>query len=188
MALTRKKYVLDKKFQIGISTRAIILPLFTTLVICGVLLYFAGDTNRQINKSNKDISAIIDNQDNMFDMFMAIPALQDPSNPIVRKCDKTFKENLTITNKINDYHERIKRNSRIVLAVLIVMTVLQTAIIFFQFIFFSHKISGPLHVMRNYMKEFRKGGRPDYRPLRKNDELIEFYEEFWETMNCLNKK
>jgi hypothetical protein len=188
MALTRKKYVLDKKFQIGLSTRAIILPLVTTLIICGVLLYFAGDTNHQINKSNKDISAIIDNQDSMFDIFMAIPSLQDKANPIVKKCDNTFKENLKITNHINDYHERIKRNSRIVLAILIVMTVVQTAIIFFQFIFFSHKISGPLHVMTNYMKEFRKGACPNYRPLRKNDELLEFYEEFWETMNCVTKK
>jgi len=183
MALTRKKYVLDKKFQIGLSARAVILPLFTTLAICGVLLYFAGDTNRLINRSNKDISAIIDTQQDMFYTFMATPSLQDAANPIAR----AIRENGKITNNIYDNHERIMRNSRIVLAILIVMTVLQTAIIFFQFIFFSHKISGPLHVMTNYMKEFRKGSCPDYRPLRKNDELREFYDEFWETMNCLKK-
>jgi len=84
MALTRKKYVLDKKFQIGLSARAVILPLFTTLAICGVLLYFAGDTNRLINRSNKDISAIIDTQQDMFDTFMATPSLQDAANPIAR--------------------------------------------------------------------------------------------------------
>ncbi len=68
------------------------------------------------------------------------------------------------------------------------MTVIQAAIIFFQFIFFSHKISGPLHVMSNYLKEMRLGIQPKFRPLRKNDELLEFYDEFCETMKHLMKK
>ena len=188
MSLTRKKYVLDKKFQLRISTRAIILPLITTLAICAILIYFANNTNQLINENNKNITAIIDTQDSMFDMFMAIPALQDPNNPIVQKCDRAFKENLKITNKINDNHERIKKNSMVVLYILIAMTIVQTAIIFFQFIFFSHKISGPIHVMTNYLKEFRSGKRPEFRPLRKHDELQEFYDEFRETINHLTKK
>ncbi len=188
MALTRKKYVLDKKFQFRVSIRAIILPLITTLAICAVLLYFAGNSNQLINDNNKNITAIIDTQDSMFDMFMAIPALQDPGNPIVQKCDAAFKENLKITNRINDNHEKIKKNSLIVLYILIVMTVIQAGIIFFQFIFFSHKISGPIYVMTSYLKEIRGGASPKFRPLRKNDELQEFYGEFRETMDYLAKK
>ncbi len=188
MALTRKKYVLDKKFQFRISIRAIILPLITTLAICAALLYFASNSNQLIYENNKNITAIIDTQDSMFDMFMAIPALQDPDNPLVRKCDTAFKENLKITNRINDNHEKIKKNSLIVLYILIIMTVVQTAIIFFQFIFFSHKISGPIHVMTNYLKEIQSGKKPKFRPLRKNDELKEFYDEFCSTMDGLPKK
>ncbi|HOT45679.1 MAG TPA: hypothetical protein PLM53_14080 [Spirochaetota bacterium] len=188
MALTRKKYVLDKKFQLRISIRAIILPLITTLAICGLLLYFANNSNELINENNKNITAIIDTQDSMFDMFMAIPALQDPDNPVVRKCDTAFKENLKITNRINDNHEKIKKNSLIVLYILIVMTVVQTAIIFFQFIFFSHKISGPIHVMTNYLKDIKGGTKPKFRPLRKNDELKDFYEEFRSAIEHLHTK
>jgi hypothetical protein len=188
MALTRKKYVLDKKFQLRISVRAVILPLITTLAICAILIYFADNTNKLINENNGNITAIIDTQDNMFDMFMAIPALQDANNPMVQKCNVAFKENLKITNKINDNHERIKKNSMIVLYILIIMTVVQTAIIFFQFIFFSHKISGPLHVMSNYLKELRLDIFPKLRPLRKHDELQDFYDEFCTTMKHLAKK
>jgi nitrogen fixation/metabolism regulation signal transduction histidine kinase len=188
MPLTRKKYVLDKKFQMRISIRAIVLPLITTLAICAILIYFAGNSNQLINENNKNITAIIDTQDSMLDMFMSIPALQDPSNPVVRKCDAAFKENLKITNKINNNHEMIKKNSLIVLYILIVMTVVQTAIIFFQFIFFSHKISGPIHVMTNYLKEIQGGKLPAFRPLRKNDELKEFYSEFQSAIDHLTKK
>lgn len=188
MALTRKKYVLDKKFQFSISLRAIVLPLITTLAICASLLYFAGVNNILINENNRNLSAIIDTQGGMLDIFMAIPALQDPKNPLVRKSDQAFKENLKITKMINDNHELIMKNSRIVLYFLIVMTVIQTAIIFFQFIFFSHKISGPIHVMTNHLRELRKGNTPSFRPLRKNDELRDFYQEFRETIEMLAKK
>lgn len=188
MALTRKKYVVDKKFQLGLSLRAIVLPLLTTLLICGVLLYFAGNTARLTNENSANVSAIIESQGNMLDMFMAIPALQDPNNPTVKKCDAAFKENLKLTKRINDNHERLKTNSRVMLYILIVLTIVQAAIIFFQFIFFSHRISGPIQVMTNYLREFRKGNRPDFRPLRKNDELRDFYDEFCETINHLTKK
>ena len=188
MALTRKKYILDKKFQFSISLRAIVLPLITTLAICAALLYFASTNNILINENNKNLNAIIDTQDGMFDMFMAVPALQDPNNPLVKKCDLAFKENLRVTHLINKNHERIKKNSLIVLYILIVMTVIQTAIIFFQFIFFSHKISGPILVMTNYLRELKNGGRPDFRPLRKNDELRDFYQEFRDTIDSISKK
>ncbi|TFH43252.1 MAG: hypothetical protein E4G96_01585 [Chrysiogenales bacterium] len=188
MALTRKKYVLDKKFQFRISFRAVILPLLTTLAICAALLYFAAGTNRLIVNNNLNIDAIIDTQQSMLDMFLAIPALQDPASPTVKKCNAAFKENLKLTNEINSNHEGIKTNNRIVLYILIFMTVVQTLIIFSQFIFLSHKISGPIHVMSNYLAEIRKGNRPEFRPLRKNDELKRFYDEFRETVEYLSKK
>ena len=102
MKITRKKYILDKKFQMRISLRAIILPLMTTLALCLLLLYFAGDTNNLINENNKNINAIINAQDTMLEMFMAVPALQNPNNRLVQKTDKTFKENLMLVNKINN--------------------------------------------------------------------------------------
>ena len=188
MALTRKKYVLDKKFQLRISARAVVLPLVTTLAIFGALIYFAADTNRLIRDNSASIDAIIDTQQGMFDTFLAIPALQDPENPSVKKCEASFKNNLKLTNEINGNHEAIRKNNRIVLYILIVMTIAQTVIIFSQFIFLSHKITGPLHVMRNYLAEIRKGNRPEFRSLRKNDELKEFYDEFCETVEHLAKR
>jgi len=187
MRITRKKYVVDKKFQIRLSIRAIALPLVTTLAICAILSYFAGNTNSIILDNNNNIEAIIDTQEQMLDMYMSIPALQNPNNPLTQKYDKIFKKNLAHVNKIHLNQEKIKKNILIVLSILVVMTVVQAAAIFFQFIFFSHKISGPLLVMRSYLREIRKGNRPEFRPLRGNDELKEFYNEFGETIQQLSK-
>ncbi|MBN2159758.1 MAG: hypothetical protein JW807_10205 [Spirochaetes bacterium] len=188
MALTRKKYVLDKKFQLKISLRAVLLPLITTLVLFGVLLYFAGSTNRLIDDNNRDIDAIIGTQDDMVDMFLSTPALQASENPLVQTGVATFKKNIGMLKNITQNSRLIQKNSSIVFYILIGMTVVQTAIIFLQFIFFSHKISGPIHVMTNYLKECRDGKSPDFRPLRKNDELRDFYQDFCETLSRLSKK
>ncbi len=187
MRITRKKYVVDKKFQIGLSVRAVLLPLTTTLAICAMVLVFSGSTNRIFLDSNDDINAIIDTQEQMLDMFMSIPALQNQNSPIAQKYDKIFKENLAHMNEIHQNHARIKKNIVIVIFILIAMTLVQAAIIFFQFIFFSHKISGPLLVMTRYLRELRKGNRPELRSLRGNDELKEFYNEFNETIRELSK-
>jgi nitrogen fixation/metabolism regulation signal transduction histidine kinase len=188
MKITRKKYVLDKKFQTRVSLRAIILPLITTIAICLVLLYVAGNTNGLIDESNKNINAVIGAQDSMLEIFMAVPALQNPHNTLVQKADKSFQKNLTLVSRVHDYHELIKTNNLVVMYILAALTVVQALLIFSQFIFFSHKISGPIRVMTGYLREFRKGNRPAFRPLRVGDELQEFYNEFKKTLLHLTKK
>lgn len=187
MKKKRTQYVLDKKFQISISIKAIILPLTTTLAICAVLLYVAGDTNRLIDRNNGSINSIVDNQDGMIDMFLSTPALQQSNNPTVRGGVQTFKDNIGKLRDVSRNSGKITRNSEIVFYILIVMTVLQTVIIFSLFIFFSHKISGPIMVMRNFMRDIRQGKKVNFRPLRKNDELKEFYDDFRDTVEYLTQ-
>jgi hypothetical protein len=152
MKITRKKFVLDKKFQIRVSLRAIILPLITTMAICLLLLYMAGNTNGLIGESNRNINAVISAQDSMLEIFMAVPALQNPRNTLVQQADQTFQKNLALVSKVHDYHERIRTNNLVVMYILAALTVAQALLIFFQFIFFSHKISGPLRVMTGYLR------------------------------------
>jgi nitrogen fixation/metabolism regulation signal transduction histidine kinase len=52
----------------------------------------------------------------------------------------------------------------------------------------THKISGPIYIMSKYMREVINGGFPELRPLRKKDELKEFYELFSQMMRFVIKK
>jgi nitrogen fixation/metabolism regulation signal transduction histidine kinase len=49
----------------------------------------------------------------------------------------------------------------------------------------THRISGPVYVMSNYMKEIINGIIPSPRPLRDKDELKNFYELFVEMVKSL---
>ncbi len=45
-------------------------------------------------------------------------------------------------------------------------------------VFFTHKVAGPIHRMRQLFREVSDGKFTPYRPLRKGDELQEFFAEF----------
>lgn len=186
MGLTRKKYVVDKKFQFRMSLKAVVLPLLTILSISAVLLYYADRNNRLVDKNNTYINDIVDNQDTMIEMFLSTPAFQQSKNPLIKNGVKTFKKNIGMLKKISKNSSVITENSAIVFNFLVIMTIVQTIIIFALFIFFTHKISGPIHVMTNQLRQLKNGQRPNLRPLRKNDELIVFYNEFRETLEHIS--
>jgi hypothetical protein len=188
MGLTRKKYVLDKKFQFSISIKAIILPLLTTLTISAVLLYFADKNNDLITINNKHINNIIENQVKMIDIFLETPVLQNSKNPQIKNSEVTFKQNINQLRKISVNSVAVTKNAVMVFNFLLIMTFLQTIIIFGMFIFYTHKVSGPIHVMTNQLRKIRSGKDPDYRALRKNDHLKDFYNELWATFDYLNIK
>ena len=171
MPKKRKQLVIDKKFQLSVAIKAVVLPLITVLLISGVLLYYAFDNDKKINEINSNQAAIIDT-------FLSIPQLVDPQNPLTRDANQRFQANL---GKSRD----IQQNIRIVLYFLIIMTVVQTIVIFSLSISLTHRISGPMYVMSKYLKELREGKDICMRPLRKGDEFQNFYNEFCATVNHL---
>lgn len=160
----RKQMVVDKKFQYSISLKSVVFPLFSMLIISAVLIYFALDNNIKIEEINS-------NQAEIIDTFLALPQLMSPQNKITLDANRKFKINLGKSREI-------QRNNTIVIYFLIIMTIVQTIIIFTLSIFRTHRISGPLYVMMKYLREMKEGKKPVIRPLRKNDEFKEFYDEF----------
>lgn len=186
----RKKVVIDKRFQYSMSIKAIVLPLTTILLISAVLLYYAFENQGYVNQNNRKINEIVSTQHTMIEMFLETPALYNSKNTVVRDGDKTFKKNIGKLKEIKDNSTIIVKNSKIVLYFLLIMTIVQTAIIFILFLFFSHKISGPVYVIRRYLHAIRNGEQPEFRPLRKRDEFKELYQEFRDTVEflCKDKK
>ncbi len=174
MAKQRKKMVIDKKFQYSMAIKAVILPLATILLISGVLMYYAFDNDRKIKEINE-------NQEFIIYTFLSIPQLVNPQDQITRDANQRFQDNLGKSREI-------QQNIRIVLYFLIIMTVIQTIIIFGLSISLTHRISGPIYVMSQYLKDVREGKDPGLRPLRKGDQFQDFYNEFCDTINGLHRR
>jgi signal transduction histidine kinase len=52
----------------------------------------------------------------------------------------------------------------------------------------THRIGGPLFVMKGYLEELAKGRYPERRPLRKRDEFKDLYESLWQAIDTLRAR
>ena len=85
-------------------------------------------------------------------------------------------------------NNRIMRYNNILLILLIALLIFQSAFLYFIMIRKTHRISGPIYVMSNYMREIIDGRSPSIRPIRKNDELQDFYHLFSQLVASLRER
>ena len=52
----------------------------------------------------------------------------------------------------------------------------------------THRVSGPIYVISNFMREIIAGKRPHLRPLREHDELKDFYELFKQMVDAVHRR
>jgi HAMP domain-containing protein len=72
-------------------------------------------------------------------------------------------------------------------ALLVVLTLLVVAV-GLAGIVVTHRVAGPIYKMKNQMRELRKGSYKVPYPLRKGDELVDFFEEFRRMVIELRKR
>ncbi len=173
--IQRKKYVIDKKFQLKTAFSIIGVILMVSAVIVVAISVNIGMNNRRIN----NIIVLYNNN---------VEALLAFSQEAVGT------ENLPIANVSRIHAQNVKTMEKIIAqnnALLwgtVVFILAQAVILFVALIRKTHHISGPIYVMSNYIKEIIAGKYPSPRPLRKNDELKEFYALFGEMVDAVKRR
>jgi nitrogen fixation/metabolism regulation signal transduction histidine kinase len=77
----------------------------------------------------------------------------------------------------------------LLIAIIIAVVILQSAVLFYILIRQTHRIAGPIYVMTNYMKQIRDGKIPEsLRKLRKKDFFQDTYQVFGEMVDSIRKK
>ena len=74
----------------------------------------------------------------------------------------------------------------ITISAIIGIIILLGIFLYFYMINITHRISGPIYVVKKYMEDIIAGGRPEFRDLREKDEFKEFYRTFVVMMQELN--
>jgi hypothetical protein len=83
---------------------------------------------------------------------------------------------------------QVTRNDQIFLLYVIVLVVLMGVGLGFWGLVGTHRISGPLYIVARYLGVMSGGRYPDMRPLRKHDELHEFFAAFEEAVNTMRNR
>ncbi len=170
----RRQYVVDKKFQFKTTFSVIgLVTILTALVVIAIASTMAYNNNKMYG--------IIQSEDKIFQALAVISSRQakDPSfKAAIGNMSRDHVNNFKIT-------ENITQNNKILLIALFVFIIVQGIILYIMLILKTHRISGPVYVMSNYIKEMLNGKYPHPRPLRKHDELGEFYALFTQLADML---
>ncbi|MBI5511510.1 MAG: hypothetical protein HY903_22365 [Deltaproteobacteria bacterium] len=82
----------------------------------------------------------------------------------------------------------VMRGDQIFLLYLIVLVILMGVGLGFWGLIVTHRVSGPLYVVARHLAAIASGRYPDVRPLRKRDELQEFFSTFEEAVNAMRNR
>ena len=176
MSNMRKKYVVNKKFQLR-TTFSVIGVIF---VVLALLVALAGinllDVNKRISNMIEINKAIADT--------LAAPT---PDASVAEYQNYVRMQNLHDQNKKN-LDDMIKFNT-ILISVIIIVVFVQGFVLFYILIRQTHRIAGPMYVMTNYMRQIIDGRIPEHiRALRKNDFFQDSYDVFREMVRVLKER
>jgi HAMP domain-containing protein len=74
--------------------------------------------------------------------------------------------------------QQVVRGDQIFLLYLLILVIMMALALAFWGLVVTHRVSGPLHVIARHFGALADGRYPDLRPLRKHDELQEFFGAF----------
>lgn len=170
----RKQYIIDKGIQLRTTFTAIGFTfLCVTLFIVLMGVY--------INETNKRIKNVITTEDQIFQVLTTVTDTGSEEQTAMNvEMARQHQANMeTVTKMVNS-------NIWIIWGI-IAAVFLSGIIFFFILIIQTHRIAGPVYVMTYYMKEFLDGRKHEHlRPLRKHDQLKDFYQLFKEFMAKVN--
>lgn len=84
--------------------------------------------------------------------------------------------------------QEVIRGDQIFLLYLAVLVVAMGGSLMLWGLVITHRISGPLYIVARYLRMLGTGRYPDMRPLRKRDELQEFFGVFEEAVTALRNR
>ena len=173
----RTKYIIDKGFQLRTAFSIIGVVAAISLIILSSIAAFVVYNNEKINN-------IYQIEDNIFQLMQATNISGQVENDYKTTVDmltRNHNNNLNNINKLAEYN-------RYLLVAMVICVILQGFILFIMIIKITHRISGPIYVMSNYIKEIINGDMPKPRPLREKDELKKFYALFVDLVDSIKEK
>ncbi|OHD63008.1 MAG: hypothetical protein A2176_09275 [Spirochaetes bacterium RBG_13_51_14] len=182
----RTHYVIDKKYQLRTAFSIIGTVILITAVILGAITASVVYNNIRLNWNNERIDNIYKIENSIFSLLSSTPS---PSDQALKKAIEESSEkhdaNMATLDTIIAYNNRIIAYNKFLLIAILFIVMAECALLFIFLIRRTHRVSGPIHVMSNFMKDIIEGREPALRPLRKKDELKDFYELFKQMLSAL---
>src|SRR5688572_18276398 len=101
---------------------------------------------------------------------------------------KSHQDNTRILKLDPTLQEQVIRGDQIFLLQVVLAVIVMAIVLSVWGLIVTHRISGPLYLVARYLEVIADGQYPDVRPLRKRDELQEFFAAFEEAVTALRNR
>jgi len=188
--LQRKHYLIDKKYQLRTTFSIIGIVIIITALILGAITVSVVKNNSRLNGNNTKIDNINKIEDSIFVVLSSLtgPVQDQALKKAIRESMEKHEKNMETLEHIIATNQNIITYEKLLLIAIIIIVVVETMLLYIILIRKTHRVSGPIAVMSNYMKDIIEGRKPRLRPLRNNDELQDFYELFKHMVHTIHER
>jgi predicted PurR-regulated permease PerM len=186
----RKRYIIDKQYQLRTTFSIIGIVSIITTIILGAITISVVYNNSVLRENNSKITNIYDIENSIFTSLSSIPeAVRDPNiKQAMIQNTRNHEKNMETLNNITAYNTKIITHNIIMLFSILVIVLIESIVLYLILIRKTHRVSGPIYVISNFMKDIIEGREPKLRPLRSKDELKEFYELFKKMVAAIQER
>lgn len=186
----RKRYIIDRKYQLRTTFSIIGIVSIITAVILGAITISVVYNNGILRENSIKINNIYDIENSIFASLSSIPeAVKDPAlKKAMIQNTRNHEKNMETLSNITEYNTRIITYNKILLLSILLVVLAQCVVLYIILIRQTHRVSGPIYVISNFMKDIIEGRQPKLRPLRQKDELKDFYELFKQMVAAIQER
>jgi predicted PurR-regulated permease PerM len=177
----RQKRLIDRKFQLKVTLSVLGVSMLAFLAIIAIVGVIASVNNRSMVRTMNSLEGAVKNETAIVSGLLEKGERPDPGTLALHEDNVSV-----IRGDMAAFQKFTSRNFAVLTAIIGVVLVF-SLIMFIYLLSLPHRISGPMHVMQNYMNEILEGRVPEFRDLRENDEFQDFYRSFCQMATRMRK-
>lgn len=188
--MVKRQIIVNRKFQLNIATSFAMITALTMAVIIIILSSVLIYNNVKLDKITMNQQTLSETSGEIFKSLIGLASAKKLQNVHISTSlllEDNKKTEILINQNIEEIRKITDRN-RILIIILIISAVIQSAIVFYLMLKRSHRISGPIFLLNRYIDELKSGGSPVIRPIRTNDDFHELFDNFRELVDKIKKQ
>jgi len=182
LMIKRKSRLVNKSFQLRTIFSVLSISIIFFLVLIALVGINAADNNHKISNAVQKMNRAVQIEDELINSIL--DKSKKKSNPGItpeaRKIIMKHAQSVDLIKKQTRVFEDFLGQNKLYISMIFGIVLLQGLVLYFYLMKLTYRISGPIYVMSQHMREIINGQKPEKRPLREKDEFSEFYEEFLE--------
>ena len=191
--LKRRKKLIDPKFQLKTTFKIIGIISIFFIILTGGMSVIIILNNQDSGVVINSLKSAVQEENNIVNAFTELAKKLDSlgykldAEMVSKNHNKYMK---TILNHIEFLKQKDKKNIENISIFIgtVLLMLLLGVFLFFYLIKITHRISGPIFVMKRYLQTMIEGKSPEFRPLRDGDEFSELFDKVKELADVIKKR